>query len=149
VRLTRVARDGTIGDAITAPARHRLGLSTAYDGADEVALFYSGPSPSGNADLRARVVDVAAWTAGTEEILIPISSSSVSLDQAEAGYDGTVYGIVYDLYSPVGASRWLTQFVTWSPGESSRRLRPRSSRAATAASRRRAWWATRMAGRSR
>jgi hypothetical protein len=118
VRLTRVARDGTIGDAITAPARHRLGLSTAYDGANEVALFYSGPSPSGNADLRARVVDVAAWTVGTEEILIPISSSSVSLDQAEAGYDGTVYGIVYDLYSPVGASRWLTQFVTWSPGES-------------------------------
>lgn len=117
VRLTRVARDGTIGDAILAPARSRLGLTTAYDGADEVALVYSGPSPSANVDLRARVVDVAAWTEGAETILVP-ASSNVSVDQAEAGYDGSTYGIVYDylLYAPLGASRWVTEFRTWTPG---------------------------------
>lgn len=117
VRLTRVARDGTIGDAILAPARSRLGLTTAYDGASEVALVYSGPSPSANVDLRARVVDVAAWSEGAERILVP-AGASVSIDQAEAGYDGAVYGIVYGsfAYAPLGASRWITEFRTWSPG---------------------------------
>lgn len=117
VRLTRVARDGTIGDAILAPARSRLGLSTAYDGANEVALVYSGPSPSANVDLRARVVDVAAWSEGPETILVP-AGANVSIDQAEVGFDGVTYGIVYDsyVYGSLGASRWVTEFRTWSPG---------------------------------
>ncbi|MBN8615529.1 MAG: hypothetical protein J0L92_33345 [Deltaproteobacteria bacterium] len=117
VTLTRVARDGTVGDSLGALARTRLGLTTAYDGANEVALVYSGPSPSANADLRARVVDVSAWSEGAETILVP-ASSNVSIDQAEAGHDGTTYGIVYDylLYAPLGASRWITEFRTWSPG---------------------------------
>ncbi len=117
VTLTRVARDGTIGDSIGALARTRLGLTTAYDGANEVVLLYSGPSPSANADLRARVVDVTAWTEGAEVILVP-AFGTMSIDQAEVGYDGTTYGIVYDylLYGSPSGSRWITEFRTWSPG---------------------------------
>jgi hypothetical protein len=110
IRVTPIERDGTVGDPILRPSPSRLGLCTAYDGANELVVFYSSTT-GGYTDLRARTVDTTSLVEGAEELVI----SGRSVDQVEVGYDGTQYGIVYGIYDPLG-TRWTTSFRTWSPG---------------------------------